>query len=138
MAEQQTTQTQEVTSGIRRAGTIEAARENACLVAKVCADFRGQNTIVIDTTGITPLFDFFVITTGVTRRQNNAIANTSDDVMLAQGSKRLGTEGMETGWICHDYGDVVLHVFTPESRQKYDLENLWADAPRVDWSKAAE
>lgn len=119
--------------GIRRQQTIENARHSACLIAKVCADYRGQETLVLDCTNITPLFDFFVITTGQARRQNHAIANIADDVMAANGSRRLGTEGMETAWICHDYGDVVLHVFTPESRELYELENLWADAPRVDW-----
>jgi ribosome-associated protein len=120
-------------SSIRRRQTIDNARRTACLVAKVCADFRGQDTIVLDMTDITPLFDFFVITTGNSRRQNNAIANSADDIMQEAGSRRLGTEGMDSQWICHDYGDVVLHVFTPEARKHYNLEQLWADARQVDW-----
>lgn len=120
-------------AGIRRPNSIEEARRNACLIAQVCFEFRGLDVLVLDLTQITPLFDFFVIATGNSRRQNHAMANTSDDVMAAHDSPRRGTEGMEGPWICHDYGDVVLHVFMPEAREHYDLENLWADAPRVDW-----
>ena len=51
----------------------------------------------------------------------------------------MGREGYEqSSWVVQDYGDVVLHVFTPETRELYDLENLWADAPRVDWALTSE
>jgi ribosome-associated protein len=51
------------------------------------------------------------------------------------GNRRVSIEGYRTegNWILVDYGDVVLHVFTPEGRQLYNLEQLWADAPRIDW-----
>ena len=123
------------TIGKRRPRSLEEARRNACRVAQVCSEFRGADILVLDLTQITPLFDYFVIATGNSRRQNRAIANTADDVMAALDSPRRGTEGMDGPWICHDYGDVVLHVFMPEAREHYDLENLWADAPRVDWQR---
>ena len=52
-----------------------------------------------------------------------------------EGVRPLGTEGTDGNsvWILYDFGDIVLHVFTEEARKLYDLEHLWADAPRVDW-----
>lgn len=123
-------------TAIRDESVLKRAFENACRVASVCDDLRGHDTIVLDTSQITPLFDYFVITTGRSRRQLRAIADQSDDILAEVGSQRRSTSGYETEWICHDYGDVVLHVFSPAAREQYDLENLWADAPRVDWEAA--
>jgi ribosome-associated protein len=122
-------------TGIRREDTVQRSLENACLIAGVCDDYRGQETVVLDVTHVTPLFDFFVITSGKSRRQMHAIAESADDLMAERGSDRYGKEGFDGPWICQDYGDVVLHVFTPEARALYDLENLWADAHRIDWQK---
>jgi ribosome-associated protein len=112
--------------------------EDAQKVARVCDDYRGRDTIVLDLTGITPICDYFVITTGTNRRQIHAIANEVNRVLKEGGSRRMGREGYdESSWVVQDYGDVVLHVFTPETREIYDLENLWADAPRVPWEQTA-
>ena len=83
---------------------------------------------------MTPIFDFFVITTATSARQMRAVVDEVDRVLKSEGSRRIGTEGAATGtWILQDFGDIVLHVFTAEARKLYDLENLWADAVPVDW-----
>lgn len=111
-----------------------AALASASRIAAACEGLRGKETIVLDLTSVTPLFDFFVITTATNRRQMHAIADEVNRLMKRQGSTRLGLEGYDgSTWVVEDYGDVVLHVFVPESRRTYDLENLWGDAPRVDW-----
>jgi len=120
-------------TGIRREDALRRSLENACLIANVCEGFRGKDTTVLDVTQVSPLFDFFVITTGNSRRQLRSIAEASDDLLSSRNSDRLGREGNDAPWICHDYGDVVLHVFAPDARGLYDLENLWGDAVRVDW-----
>ncbi|MBA3313381.1 MAG: ribosome silencing factor [Planctomycetota bacterium] len=118
-------------------GSARRALHQACLCAKVCDDLRGENTKVLDLTAVTPVFDYFVVTNGTNRRQMVAIGDKADDVMAAAGSERLGMEGQEGAtWILHDYGDVVLHIFDPETRRTYDLENLWADAKSIDWREA--
>jgi ribosome-associated protein len=90
--------------------------------------------VVLDLTEVTPIVDFFVITTGTSARQMHAIAEEVHRVLKAEGSQRLGLEGFDSStWILQDYGDVVLHVFTDEARRTYDLEHLWADARQVDW-----
>lgn len=113
--------------------------KHACRCAQVAADYRGQNTVVLDLTKVTPIFDYFVVTTGTSPRQMRAIADEVERVLSEEGSSRLGVEGYETStWILQDYGDVVLHIFTPETRSVYDLEHLWADAPHVDWKNTVD
>jgi len=66
-----------------------------------------------------------------------ALAEEVDRMLREHGSRPLGIEGRgDSQWILHDFGDIVLHVFSPEARKLYDLEHLWADAPRVDWKAA--
>jgi ribosome-associated protein len=113
---------------------LQRGRRHAALCARVCDDYKGQNTVVLDLSPVTPIVDYFVITTGTSRRQMHAIAEEVDRVLTADGSARRGLEGYErSDWILQDYGDVVLHVMSDEARRTYDLERLWADAPRVNW-----
>ena len=112
----------------------QASLRRACLSARVADDYKGADTQVLDLTSVTPVVDYFVITSGTNRRQLHAIAEEVDRLMSEQGSRRIGLEGYrESSWILQDYGDIVLHAFTPEARGLYDLENLWADATQVDW-----
>lgn len=114
-----------------------AALADACAAARVCDQYRGQNTVVLDLTHLTPLFDYFVICTATNKRQMHSIADEARRAMKARGSTRRGLEGYdESSWIVEDFGDVVLHIFTPETRALYDLEHLWGDAVPVDWQQA--
>jgi ribosome-associated protein len=106
----------------------------ACRCAQVARDYRGRQSVVLDLRELTPEFDFFVITTGNSRRQMHAIAEEIDRLLTEAGSRRHGIEGYrESSWILQDYGDIVLHVFDPDCRERYALESLWADAKPVDW-----
>jgi ribosome-associated protein len=127
-----------ITASTKTAVTLSAVRARslkaACLCARAAEDTRGKETLVLDLTEVTPIVDYFVITTGASGRQMNAVAEEVDRVMRGQGSRPRGVEGQkDSSWILHDFGDIVLHVFSPEARKLYDLEHLWADAPRVDW-----
>lgn len=113
-----------------------AGRERAIHCARVALDNKAQDVVVLDMRGITPLFDFFVLATGVSRRQIHTLAEEIDAAMRAEGDKRLSIEGYQVcKWVVQDYGDVVIHVFDPEARAYYALEDLWADAPRLDWQR---
>ena len=117
-----------------RRAALARSRELAILCAQTCDDFRGKDTIVMDVSHVTPLFDYFVITTGTNPRQIKAIAQGADATMKEHASPRVSVDGRSTSnWIVQDYGDVILHVFTPEGRNQYDLEGLWGDAKRIDW-----
>jgi len=112
----------------------QSTLDQAILCAKVADEYRGQNTLVLDLTAITPVFDYFVITSATSPRQMHAIAEEVNRLLKQSGSRRLGLEGSKAdSWILQDYGDIVLHVFNPEARALYDLEHLWADAVRIDW-----
>ncbi|HEY3968357.1 MAG TPA: ribosome silencing factor [Planctomycetaceae bacterium] len=106
----------------------------ACRCAKTAEDMRGKDTIVLDLTEVTAIVDFFVITTGTSGRQMRSVADEIERTMRTTGSRPRSVEGAnDANWILEDFGDIVLHVFSPEARKLYDLEHLWADAPRVDW-----
>ena len=117
---------------------LPAALERACLSARVAADNKARDVLVLDLRGITPLYDYFVIATGNSRRQIHTIAEEVDAALRAVGDRRLAIEGYQASkWVVQDYGDVVVHVFDDDTREYYSLEELWADAPRVDWEQHA-
>jgi ribosome-associated protein len=102
----------------------------------VAEDNKGQDIVVLDMRRVTPLYDFFVIISGISRRQIHNLAEEIDASMRAAGETRLSIEGYEASkWVVQDYGDVVVHVFDPDTRSYYGLEDLWADAPRLDWER---
>lgn len=110
------------------------AEELAYLCARVAADNKARDIMVLDMRGLTPLYDFFVLATGTSRRQLHTIAEETDAALRATGEVRLGIEGYEASkWLIQDYGDIVVHLFDPDTRRFYALEDLWADAPRMEW-----
>ena len=114
-----------------------SALDRACLSARVAADNKARDVAVLDLRGVTPLYDFFVLATGGSRRQIHTIAEEIDARLHEEGDRRLSIEGYEASkWVVQDYGDVVVHVFDEPTRAYYALEELWGDAPRVDWERA--
>ena len=108
--------------------------ERASLCARVAADNKARDVVVLDMRGLTPLYDFFVLATGTSRRQIHTITEEADAALRERGDRRLTIEGYEaSSWVVQDYGDLLVHVFNPQTREYYALEDLWADAPRVDW-----
>jgi ribosome-associated protein len=110
------------------------------LAAARVADLnRGRDIAIIDLRELTPIFDYFVLVTGSSRRQLHAISEEIDDVLARDfGDQRLGIEGYaDSRWILLDFGDVVVHLFDEETRGYYDLEQLWAGAKRVPFEPAA-
>jgi len=105
------------------------------LAAQIAADNRATDICILDTRHITPLFDYFVLATGSSRRQLHSISEEIDRALEEQfGGGRLGIEGYEESrWILLDYGDVVIHLFDPDTRDYYALEDLWGHARRVPW-----
>ncbi len=100
-------------------------------VARAGLDKKAEDVILLDVRGLTSYADYFVLMTADSDRQAGAIADNVDQTLKQQGASKVGVEGYESGrWILIDYGDVVAHVFNREARGFYDLEGLWADAPR--------
>ena len=87
---------------------------------------------VLDVSALTSVADVFMICSGRSNRQVNAIADHIQTTLKQQGIRPLSLEGKTDGhWVLMDYGHVVIHVFFDDVRTFYDLEGLWADAPRV-------
>jgi ribosome-associated protein len=110
--------------------------EQAIQCARIADDNKARDILILDLRGITPIFDFFVLMTGASRRQIHTLAEEIDAYLTAEDEKRLSIQGYQASrWIVQDYGDIVVHVFDQESRSYYALEDLWADAKRVDWKR---
>lgn len=125
-----------VTTRTAQRQTILSSLERACLSARVAADNKARDVVVLDMRAITPLFDYFVLANGSSRRQIHTITEEIDAALHREGDKRLSIEGYEASkWVVQDYGDVVVHVFNPSTREYYGLEDLWADAGKVDWER---
>jgi ribosome-associated protein len=118
------------------ASLLETALERAILCARVAEDNKARDILILDMRALTPLYDYLVLATGHSRRQIHNLAEEIDAELRAHGDRRLGIEGYEASkWVVQDYGDVVVHLFDPETRNYYGLEDLWADAVRVDWKR---
>jgi len=101
-------------------------------IASIASDRKAIDLVVVDLRGMVGYTDFFVVCSGNTERQTKAIHDAvyrelkDAAALLPRRSEGLG----EARWILLDYLDVVLHVFTPDAREFYRLENLWGDAPK--------
>ena len=96
-------------------------------VAKLASDI-----LLLDVREVTLIADYFLICSGSTQRQLNAVTNDIVDGMKEQGIRPRHVEGTsDSGWQLLDYGDVIVHVMTPAIRALYDLEGLWKGAKTV-------
>ena len=94
-------------------------------------DIHAINVTVIDVSQQTTITDFMIICTGRASRHVKAIAEHVMEHMKAAGLPSLGNNGLETGdWALVDFGDFVLHVMQPASREFYNLEGLWQNQPQ--------
>ncbi|MEO7836727.1 MAG: ribosome silencing factor [Acidimicrobiales bacterium] len=116
----------------------EQTEEFVAVAAAAAAAKKGEDVVVLEVGPILGITDAFVITHGANVRQVRSIAEeVEDQVSAAGGPKPLRVEGLDDArWVLLDYGDFVVHVFLDEVRRFYDLERLWADAPRVAWDGA--
>ncbi len=93
--------------------------------------------VVLDVTGLSPVTDYFVLATGTSARQMRTVADEVGELGERQDFKPFTQSGYEgESWILLDCVDVVVHVFSPDARQYYDLDGLWGDAKRVEWEGA--
>ena len=102
-------------------------------IAQSIFDKKGFNIIVLDVRVVSTMTDYFVIAVGTVDRHVKALSKTVIDSLAAQGIQPLFVEGEKVAdWIVVDYGDVIVHLFIPELREKYALEELWHEGKIVD------
>ncbi len=92
---------------------------------------KAHSVTILDVSRLTSVADRFIIASGGSRLAVQAMADAVRQSLEASGRSPLRMEGaQEARWVCLDYGDVVVHVFQHAVRDYFDLERLWADAPR--------
>lgn len=112
--------------------TTITSHDRAIVAAKTAIDNRGVDVVILDLKDLTSQFDYFVIASGTSRRQLHGMSEEIDHVLEDRlGDKRLSIAGyQESKWIVLDYGDIVIHLFEPETREFYALEELWGKAKK--------
>jgi ribosome-associated protein len=96
------------------------------------ADKQAEDVLLLDIRNAASFADYFVIASGSTTRQIQAIIESIEEAVSGDGVKPMGREGEpDSGWVLLDYGDVIVHIFAPEERAYYDLESLWHAATPV-------
>jgi len=112
---------------------LETAADTAARVRVAVAsalDLKAQDLKVLRLGPVSDFTDYFVICSGTSQRQVQAISDAILERLKKEGVRPFHVEGQQGGnWVLIDYGDLVVHVFQPEPREFYGLERLWADAP---------
>ncbi len=113
------------------------SKEKAFLCSRAALDHKANDLVILEVKKISSFTDYFVICSGNSDRQVQAIATHIEEKLGKQGVRPLSTEGKREGrWVLLDYGEVVVHVFYQPVREFYDLERLWSDAPRIEPPRA--
>ena len=124
--------TSKPTSQATAPSTGDPSKDKALECARAAIDKKAENLKILELTEISGFTDYFVICSGMSDRQVQSIADSVEAAMVGQDHEPISIEGYGDGrWVLMDFGDVVVHVFLDALREYYDLENLWADAPRV-------
>lgn len=109
------------------------SRTLAIRYAQILNEKKASDVFVLDISPLTTIADYFVIASGSSNLQVQALANTLIDKAEEDGARPLRVEGLREGaWVLLDFGTVVVHVFKNDIREFYGLERLWGDAERVD------
>ncbi len=112
--------------------SLDPNRALALRAAQAGLDKKAENPTILDVRGISSYADYVVVLSAGSERQLSAVARSIEERLKEQGIRALGIEGSgRSGWVLIDFGDVVIHLFSEETRHFYDIEGLWSDAPRV-------
>lgn len=103
---------------------IEISRQ----CARKIVEKKGNDVLIIDLKDVNSYLDYFVISTGNSQIHCNALAREIQKYFKDVGLKGRSKPQLDTGWIALDYNEIVIHIFTQEMRNYYQLERLWADA----------
>src|SRR4030043_1340934 len=112
---------------------VADSKTTSLLCLKAALEKKALDPVLVELKGMTSFTDYFLLCSGKSDRQVQAIAQGIEEALKKKGIRPLGQEGMTGGrWVLMDYADVVVHIFLEPVRNFYDLEGLWIDAPRID------
>jgi ribosome-associated protein len=108
------------------------SKEKSIFCAQAALEKKAFDITILELKKASSLTDYFLICSGRSDRQVQAIAQSIEEKMGKKGMRPLGEEGMREGrWVLMDYADVVIHIFYDQVRRYYDLDGLWIEAPRI-------
>lgn len=111
---------------------LTEAADLARRIVDVLADRQGEEIVLLDIRRVASFADYFVIATAINSRHMRALVETIGKELPREGDNRRRQEGeADSGWVLLDYGDVIVHLFSPEERAYYALEELWSAATPV-------
>ncbi len=120
------------------AATGEGAEEKLRMVCEAADEMKARDIVVLDVRGQTIIADFFVMCSGTSLTHIQSIAEGVRDHLREDARERAKPEGdAQSYWVILDYSDVILHVFSEETREFYDLERLWSDARITRWESSS-
>ncbi|MCR5584331.1 MAG: ribosome silencing factor [Lachnospiraceae bacterium] len=100
---------------------------------KALDDKKAEDIKIIDIGGISVMTDYFVITNGNNQPQVDALVDAAEEALLKTGVKDVKVEGgRNNGWTLIDAGNLIIHIFTKENRDFYDLERIWSDGKIIE------
>lgn len=116
------------------------SKELAWQIASAAEDKKAQDIVLLKVSDVSYLADYFVIVTGFSRTQLNAIAESIEERLEEKFDLQpMRVSGKREGnWIVQDYGDVIVHTFLPEEREYYSLEAFWGHAERIEFSQSSQ
>ncbi|KPJ58016.1 MAG: ribosome-associated protein IOJAP [Deltaproteobacteria bacterium DG_8] len=112
---------------------VKEENQKFSLCVKAALEKKAFDLIILDIKEVSSFADYFIICSGNSNRQVQAIASSIEHDLKKKGIYPLGIEGFNEGkWILLDYDEIIIHVFYNPIREFYELERLWADAPRIE------
>ncbi len=108
--------------------------QRAELIASAASEGKAERIVILDLRELSNITDFFVIFSGTSQIHLRALGTRIEKALREHGLKAGQVDGERgTGWMVFDYSNVMVHAMLDDSRQLFDLERLWGDAPRIDW-----
>lgn len=109
------------------------SKEKAVYIASLAAEKKAEGIVALDIKKISSIADYIIICAGTSDRHVQAIAESIEQGLKKKNISPIGREGIRDGrWALIDYGDIVVHIFYEPVRDFYNLEGLWAEAPRLE------
>jgi len=126
-------------AGQRHHASDDAIHDFAIAAARLLHDAHSEDVLLLDVRELSDVSDYLLLASGTSDRQMRSVADDVEELAGKAGLQRFGRELDErTTWIVLDFIDVIVHLFTPDTRSHYDLEMLWGDAKRIHWQREKE
>lgn len=107
--------------------------KTAKIIYEALLDKKAENPVILNIGEVSVIADYFIIANGTNKSQINAMVDDVTEKLAKEGITFGKIEGINnTSWILMDYGDIIVHIFSKEDREFYDLERIWADCKKVE------